>query len=71
MVHFLAANWYTFKLQYTGDNGNQVKIHRFERIWAGRVRILIDQFDNTPSIAEFEIYNHCCPVKIKNYFSSL
>jgi len=41
----------------SGDNTNPVKIHRFNRVWGGKVRILIDQFNEAPSIAEFGVYN--------------
>lgn len=61
------ANIKKYRLEYcsngvwkpivTGDNSNKVKIHRFDRVWGGKVRILIDQFDKAPSISEFGIYN--------------
>lgn len=42
---------------FSGENSNKVKIHRFDRAWGNQVRILIDEFDGLPSIAEFGIYN--------------
>lgn len=42
---------------FSGENKNKVKIHRFDRAWGNRVRILIDEFDEAPSIAEFGIYD--------------
>lgn len=35
----------------------RVKIHRFNRVWGNKVRILIDGFDSPPEIAEFGVYN--------------
>jgi alpha-L-fucosidase len=40
----------------TGTNPNRVKIHRFNKIWGNKVRILIDEFSNPLSIAEFGVY---------------
>jgi alpha-L-fucosidase len=40
-----------------GTNKNRVKIHRFNKVWGNKVRILIDEFSNTPCIAEFGVYN--------------
>jgi alpha-L-fucosidase len=40
----------------TGTNTNRVKIHRFNKIWGSKVRILIDDFSETPAIAEFGVY---------------
>lgn len=34
-----------------------VKVHRFNRVWGGRVRILIDEFSEPPAIAELGVYN--------------
>jgi alpha-L-fucosidase len=41
----------------TGENKNRVKIHRFNRVYGDKVRILIDESDTPPSIAEFGVYN--------------
>jgi alpha-L-fucosidase len=40
----------------TGTNTERIKIHRFNKIWGNKVRILIDEFSNSPSIAEFGVY---------------
>jgi alpha-L-fucosidase len=40
----------------TGTNPNRIKIHRFNKLWGNKVRILIDEFSETPSIAEFGVY---------------
>jgi alpha-L-fucosidase len=40
-----------------GTNTDRVKIHRFNKIWGNKIRILIDKFSKTPGIAEFGIYN--------------
>jgi alpha-L-fucosidase len=40
----------------TGTNSGRVKIHRFNKIWGNKVRILIDEFSESPSIAELGVY---------------
>ncbi len=40
-----------------GEGGGRVKIHRFDSVWGGKVRILIDEFSAAPAIAEFGVYN--------------
>jgi len=61
------ANIRKYRLQYeengiwknilTGTDVQSIKIHRFNRIWGGKVRILIDEFSTPPAISEFGIYN--------------
>ena len=56
-----------YRLEYLHDNrwcelpvtetDDKIKIHRFERVWGEKVRILIDEFDETPAIAEFGVYD--------------
>lgn len=41
----------------TATNEARIKIHRFDRVWANKIRILIDDFNDHPEIAEFEVYN--------------
>jgi alpha-L-fucosidase len=40
-----------------GENAGRVKVHRFPRVWGNKVRILIDEFSETPALAEFGVYN--------------
>jgi alpha-L-fucosidase len=40
----------------SGTNTNRVKIHRFNKIWGSKIRILIDEFSEAPAIAEFGVY---------------
>lgn len=40
-----------------GEHTGRIKIHRFERVYGERVRILIDGFDAPPQIAEFGVYD--------------
>ncbi|TWW01510.1 alpha-L-fucosidase [Chitinophaga pinensis] len=40
-----------------GEGGGRVKIHRFNRVWGGKVRILIDEFKDAPAIAEFGVFD--------------
>jgi alpha-L-fucosidase len=41
----------------SSKNAKKVKIERFERIWANKVRIWVDKADHQVSIAEFGVYN--------------
>ncbi len=41
----------------TGEHKGRIKIHRFERVYGERVRILIDGFDAPPQIAEFGVFD--------------
>lgn len=40
-----------------GESEGRVKIHRFDRVWGGKVRILIDEFSAPPAIGEFGVYD--------------
>jgi len=42
---------------FSGENPNRIKIHRFNRVWGDKVRIIIEQSENPPSITEFGVYN--------------
>lgn len=42
---------------FEGSNNDAIKIHRFERVWADKVRICIEEFTAPPAIAEFGVYN--------------
>lgn len=44
-------------LSSAGENAGRVHIHRFPRVWGNKVRILIDDYSETPAIAEFGVYN--------------
>jgi alpha-L-fucosidase len=41
----------------SGEGDQKIKIHRFDRVWGSKIRIVIDQFTSQPSIAEFGVYN--------------
>jgi len=41
----------------TGTNTGKVKVHRFDRVWANKVRISIEKSRHQVSIAEFQVYN--------------
>jgi alpha-L-fucosidase len=47
----------TWKPLTKGEAQGRVKIHRFDSVWGGKVRILIDEFSAPPAIAEFGVYN--------------
>ncbi|MDB5004899.1 MAG: carbohydrate-binding protein [Mucilaginibacter sp.] len=61
------ANINKYKLEYyvdgawktllDGEIAKNVKVHRFNRLWANKVRIQILGYNRTPSISEFEVYN--------------
>lgn len=41
----------------SGENNDIIKVHRFNKVWADKVRIQIDEFSKPPVIAEFGVYN--------------
>jgi alpha-L-fucosidase len=41
----------------SADNEEKVKVHRFERVWGGKVKILIDHSSAPPAIAELGVYD--------------
>jgi alpha-L-fucosidase len=41
----------------SGSNDLKVKIHRFDRIRGGKVKIIIDDSSAPPAIAEFCVYD--------------
>jgi len=47
----------TWKPIVSGTDPSRIKIHRFNRVWAKKVRILIDKFDSQVQLAEFQVYN--------------
>lgn len=46
-----------WKTLFDGENGNRIKVHRFNRVWGNKVRIQIAKADHQVSIAEFGVYN--------------
>jgi alpha-L-fucosidase len=54
LEYCLNGSW---KPLFDGENANRIKVHRFDRLWAGKVRISIDKADHQVSIAEFQVYN--------------
>lgn len=46
-----------WKTIFSGENDKKIKIHRFDRVWGGKIRMSIESYRTTPSIAEFEVYN--------------
>lgn len=54
LEYFQGGQWHPI-LQ--GNNKSRIKIHRFDRVWGSKVRILIDGFDDTPGISEFGVYD--------------
>jgi alpha-L-fucosidase len=54
LEYYAAGEW---KPILDGDKTTAIKIHRFNRIYANKVRIQILGYNRAPSIAEFEVYN--------------
>jgi alpha-L-fucosidase len=54
LEYYAAGEW---KPILDGDKTTAVKVHRFKRIWANKIRMQIIGYNHTPSIAEFEVYN--------------
>lgn len=61
------ANIKKYKLEYNegnawktifeGENLSKIKLHRFKQLHGGKIRMAIQTYNTTPSIAEFEVYN--------------
>jgi alpha-L-fucosidase len=54
LEYFANGVW---KKLFDGNNANKIKVHRFERVWASKVRVFIGKADHQVSIGEFEVYN--------------
>ncbi|TCD12046.1 carbohydrate-binding protein [Pedobacter frigidisoli] len=50
-------NGVDWKKIFDGKNEDRIKIHRFDRIWASKLRIRIGKSKETASIAEFQVFN--------------
>jgi alpha-L-fucosidase len=46
-----------WKTVFSGQNNNRIKIHRFNRVWADKVRMTIEGFSEAPAIQEFGVYD--------------
>ncbi|MDR2562615.1 MAG: alpha-L-fucosidase [Prevotellaceae bacterium] len=54
-IEYLDNNvWKTLPVE---PKEGRVKIHRFGRVWATRIRITIDEYTDAPAIAEFGVYD--------------
>lgn len=42
---------------FEGSNTRTVKIHRFDRVWGSKIRILFDNYSANPTIAELGVYD--------------
>jgi len=54
LEYFDNGRW---KPVFSGISHGKLNVVRFDAVWGGRVRILIEDFDEPPSIAEFCVYN--------------
>ncbi|GAA4336344.1 alpha-L-fucosidase [Mucilaginibacter gynuensis] len=46
-----------WKPLYSGENKSRMKLHRFNRVWGSKVRILVDASEHQVSIAEFQVFD--------------
>jgi alpha-L-fucosidase len=46
-----------WKTIFSGENGNRIKIHRFDRVSGKQVRMVIESSRTPVSIAEFGVFN--------------
>lgn len=46
-----------WKTLFSGQNSNRIKIHRFDRVYGDKVRILIQDTGKVAEIAEFGVFN--------------
>lgn len=54
-VEYLENN--VWKPLLTGDNDRKIKVERFDRVWANKVKVAIEQYEAPPAIAEIGVYN--------------
>lgn len=54
LEYFDNGQW---KSLFNGENDSRVKLHRFEKVKATKVRMSIKTYDHQPSIAEFGVYD--------------
>jgi len=54
LEYYTAGVW---KPLVTGALQGKAKIHRFERVWAERVRVTINEFTEAPTLTEFGVYH--------------
>ena len=52
--YFAHQSWKTI---VEGSDLRTVKIHRFDRVWGSKVRVLFDNFTANPTVAELGLYN--------------
>jgi alpha-L-fucosidase len=46
-----------WKTIFSGVNDRKVKVHRFDRLYGGKVKIIIDEASAPPAIAEFGVFD--------------
>jgi alpha-L-fucosidase len=46
-----------WKTLLTGDNEKKIKIHRFDRIYGGKIKLIIDESTEPPAVGELGVYN--------------
>lgn len=41
---------------FSGENKDIIKVHRFDKVWGNKIRILVDEFTDPPAISEIGVY---------------
>lgn len=54
LLYEVEGEWKTL---FSGENSDKIKIHRFDRIWAGKIKLVLETFSGQPAIAEFAVYD--------------
>ena len=54
-IEYMANN--TWKPLVTGSNYKKIKVERFDTVWGNKVKIIFDEFEAPPAIAEVGVYN--------------
>jgi alpha-L-fucosidase len=53
--YFANGKWYDIKA--TNEGEKKVSIFRFKRIWSEKIKVVINQVEGAPAIAEFGVFN--------------
>ena len=54
-VEYMENN--VWKPLLTGNNDKKIKVERFRQVWGNKVKVIIDQYESPPAIAEIGVYN--------------
>ncbi len=54
-IEYMANN--VWKPLVAGNNDKRIKVERFTQVWGNKVKVIIDQYEAPPAIAEIGVYN--------------